>query len=40
MVIYTEAGNIAFKPSKPIWKIWTYKIYAYVQWISNKKYSC
>ena len=26
MVTYTEAWNIAFKTSKPVWKIWKYKI--------------
>ena len=26
MVTYTEAWNIAFKTSKPLWKKWKYKI--------------
>ena len=26
MVRYTKAWNVAFKTSKPLWKIWKYKI--------------
>ena len=26
IVTYTEAWNVAFKTSRPLWKIWKYKI--------------